>query len=111
MMNKILGLPAGACANAGKFIAGRPIAAKATLETSRLPIFLLIFMTPDTPLQVLIGYWVALSDCYAECCNTSSPIASGHRPGCPLPYRSVYFLRVGLHALCDFGRNAPIRLF
>src|SRR5450755_1942594 len=55
MMNRILGLPAGACANAGKFVAGKLSAAKATLDTSRLPIFRLIFMIPDPPLQVLIG--------------------------------------------------------
>jgi hypothetical protein len=40
----MFGLPAGACANAGKFDAGRLNAAKATLETSRLPNFRLIFM-------------------------------------------------------------------
>src|SRR5882757_6857180 len=54
MMNKMFGFPAGACANAGKFVAGKLSAAKATLDTSRLPIFRLIFMIPDPPWQVLV---------------------------------------------------------
>jgi hypothetical protein len=41
-----VGLPAGACANAGMFIAGKLNVAKATLETKRLPIRLPIFMIP-----------------------------------------------------------------
>jgi hypothetical protein len=52
MMNKILGLPADPCANADKLIA-----AKATAETSMFAIIrLLIFMTPDPPLRVFIGF-------------------------------------------------------
>jgi hypothetical protein len=43
MMKSMLGLPDGACANAGKFASGKLIAAK-TIETSRLPIRLHIFM-------------------------------------------------------------------
>jgi hypothetical protein len=74
-------LPAGAWANAGRFIAGKLIAARATLETSRLPIRLLIFMIPAPPLRILIDYWVAFSVQYAECCNTSSLFASGHCRG------------------------------
>jgi hypothetical protein len=54
MMNKMFGFPTGACANAGKFVAGKLSAARATLDTSRLPIFRLIFMIPDPPLQVLV---------------------------------------------------------
>jgi hypothetical protein len=54
MMNKMFGFPTGACANAGKFVAGKLSAARATLDTSRLPIIRLIFMIPDPPLQVLV---------------------------------------------------------
>jgi hypothetical protein len=56
-MKTMLGLLAGVCA-----IAGKLNAAKATLETSRLPIRRLIFMIPDPPLRVLIGYRAAFSD-------------------------------------------------
>jgi hypothetical protein len=59
MIKTILGLLAGACANAGKVNAGKLNAAKATLETSRFPIFRLIFMIPDPPLRILIGYWAS----------------------------------------------------
>jgi hypothetical protein len=55
MMKRMLGLAAGACASAGEFDAGRLNAAKATLETSRLPICRLIFMIPDPPLRIWIG--------------------------------------------------------
>jgi hypothetical protein len=45
MMKRMLGFSAGACAFAGKLIvAGRPSAAKATLETNNFPIRPLIFM-------------------------------------------------------------------
>src|SRR6266581_1136080 len=44
MMKRMLGLPAGACA-----IAGKLNAASATPETSMLPIRLLIFMIPNPP--------------------------------------------------------------
>src|SRR6267142_936918 len=66
MMKRMLGL-AGACANDGKLNGGRLNAAKATLETSRLlPVRLLIFMTPDPPLQVLIGYWQSFRFCFSD---------------------------------------------
>ena len=44
MMNRMLGLPPEAWANAGTFDAGKLNAAKAIVETSRLLIFGLIFM-------------------------------------------------------------------
>src|ERR1700738_1381977 len=81
MMKRMLGLPAGACANAGRFDGGGVCAAKATLETSRLPIFRLIFMIPDPPLRIVIGYWAACSGEYAGCCDASSIFAFGHRRG------------------------------
>jgi hypothetical protein len=43
MMKTMLGLAVGACADAGKFN-GKLNAAKATLETSRLPILRLVLM-------------------------------------------------------------------
>jgi hypothetical protein len=52
IMKRMLGLPAGACAEAGKVIAGKLTAAKAALETSILLKVLLIFMTPDPPLRI-----------------------------------------------------------
>src|SRR5882757_9740 len=52
MMKRMLGLAAGACAYAGRLVAGRLSAASATLETSRLPILRLTFMILDPPLRV-----------------------------------------------------------
>jgi hypothetical protein len=46
MMNRMLGLPAGACATAGQVIAGKLTAAKAAVETSIFLNFLLIFIAP-----------------------------------------------------------------
>jgi hypothetical protein len=107
----MLGLPAGACANAGKVKAGKLNAAKATLETNKPPIRLLIFMIPDPPLRVLIGYWAAFSDCQ---CRVRQQIIALHLRlprGCPLLYRSGDFPQVALLALCDFGRNVLIKSF
>jgi hypothetical protein len=52
MMNRILGLPAGAWANAGRLVAGRLIVAKATLETNNFVIRPLIFMIQILPGEV-----------------------------------------------------------
>jgi hypothetical protein len=83
MMKTMLGLPAGACANAGKFVAGKLSAARATLETSMLPILRLIFMIPDPPLRVLIRFFID----------------------------PAIFPQIALHTLCNFGINVLIRSF
>src|SRR6476646_9543408 len=44
IMKRMLGLPAGACANAGGLNAGKLIAARVTVEASSVPNRLLIFM-------------------------------------------------------------------
>jgi hypothetical protein len=67
------------------FITGKLNAAKATLETNRLPIRLLIFMIPDPPLRVLIGDWAALTDSYAEC-------GTGRRSSPPATAQAVRFV-------------------
>jgi len=41
---------------------------------------------------------------YAACGNRSSLLVSGHRPSCPLLYRSGDFPQIAFRALCDFGR-------
>src|SRR6266852_7598668 len=100
MMKRMLGLLAGACAIAGKHNPN-----KATPETSRLPIRLLIFMFEILRCgNFLIGYWAASSDW--QCRARQQVVALRRRPPPRLSasYRSGDFLQVALHALCDFGR-------
>jgi hypothetical protein len=109
MMNRILGLPAGAWANAGRLVAGRLIVAKATLETNNFVIRPLIFMIQILPGEV----WSAIEKLRIACTDrrkqSSSPpaLASVGR----LPYQSIDFPQVALRALCDFGRNILIKPF
>jgi hypothetical protein len=85
---------------------GRPIAAKATPETSRLPIFTDLHDSRSS----FASFDRLLGSAFGLLCRVLQYVIA-HRLGPPprlsLPYRSVYFLRVALHALCDFGRNGP----
>src|SRR6476620_7512605 len=102
IMKRMLGLPAGACANAGGLNAGKLIAARATVEASRVvPSRLLIFM-----IQILH---------YDSRCkigqNSIVGAATQTRNRPPLPPSSrpcasndVHFPNVAPWALCDFGR-------
>src|ERR1700687_5326441 len=105
MMKRMLGLPAGACADAGMFVAGRLIAAKATLETSRLPNLLPIFMTPDPPLRIVVKPHFPDD---TEERRQSVLFPSCYRRDLSPPYRPVDFQPPALRALCDFGRNVLV---
>jgi hypothetical protein len=54
MMNRMFGLPAGACAKAGKVIADKLTAAKAAVETSIRLKLLLILIAPAPNFQIVM---------------------------------------------------------
>jgi hypothetical protein len=82
MMNKILGLPVGACASAGTVIAGKLSAAKATLETSILLKFLLIFMATAPNFGGVMSEWIHFRS-LADGCRKQVSIADAIAGGTP----------------------------
>jgi hypothetical protein len=89
MMKTMLGLAVGACASAGKLNVAR-----ATLETSKLPILRLIFMISDPPLRILIGHWPTFSGCSMQIAAVGRcPSPPAIAEVVPLRYRSANFRR------------------